>query len=67
MAIDLVKDTLSKECNCKHRAYKIIFMDIQMPEMDGNETTENIMKLYNQDREQFAKRMKRSGDVGTQY
>ena len=28
-------------------------MDIQMPEMDGNETTEIILKLMNKDKETY--------------
>jgi CheY-like chemotaxis protein len=53
MAIDLVKKSLEKKCNCRNRTYKIIFMDIQMPEMDGTETTEIILKLMNKDKETY--------------
>ena len=46
MAIDLIKKTLEKDCFCKNKTFKIIFMDIQMPEMEGTEATEKILKMF---------------------
>ena len=46
MAIDLIKQTLEKDCFCKNKTFKIIFMDIQMPEMEGTEATEKILKMF---------------------
>lgn len=36
IAVDMYKEGLRKECKCINRAYKLIFMDIQMPVKDGH-------------------------------
>ena len=46
LAVDMVlKRLLNKCCN---KMYKLIFMDIQMPDMDGYQTTTKIIKLLKQ-------------------
>jgi CheY-like chemotaxis protein len=35
VAVDKFKVQVKKTCSCNNRFYKIIFMDIEMPEMDG--------------------------------
>ena len=35
IAIDMFKEAMNKPCKCVNRAYKLIFMDIQMPVKDG--------------------------------
>ena len=40
--VDQIKTKAKVECTCKHRGYKLIFMDINMPIMDGFTATQNI-------------------------
>lgn len=57
MAIELVSDTLKKTCYCKNKTYKIIFMDLQMPQMEGTEAAERILKLFKDDEEKLKKKI----------
>lgn len=45
-AIDLAKKKLTHPC-CNY--YRVIFMDINMPEIDGFETTKRITKMIEED------------------
>ena len=35
IAVNKFKASLQKDCGCENRAYRLIFMDIQMPNLDG--------------------------------
>ena len=35
IAVRMFKEAFEKKCGCPDRAYRIIFMDLQMPNMDG--------------------------------
>ena len=45
IAIDMFKEAMNKPCKCPNRAYKLIFMDINMPIKDGYQATEEILKM----------------------
>ena len=45
IAVDKFKELLNKNCSCENRAYKLIFMDIQMPVKDGIQAAKQIMDL----------------------
>ena len=47
-AVDLMKKGLEKNCNCIFKAYRLIFMDIQMPIMDGFEASKIIVNSLKQ-------------------
>ena len=40
----MFKEAYEKECGCDNRAYRLILMDINMPIMDGYESSQSIMK-----------------------
>ena len=52
IAFEKFKQELQKPCGCKNRAYRLIFMDIGMPVMDGIESSKNITKLMKQHKEE---------------
>ena len=45
VALEKFEEGFSKPCGCNNRAYKLIFMDIGMPVMDGIESSKRIIKL----------------------
>ena len=45
IAVDLFKQALDNPCGCKNRAYKLIFMDLQMPVKDGYQASVDIFQL----------------------
>jgi CheY-like chemotaxis protein len=49
IAVDKFKESLDLPCKCFNRAYRLIVMDIQMPEMDGHEATDAINKMVEEE------------------
>ena len=43
--INLINEKLKLNCKCKNNYYKIIFLDIVMPIMDGKETAKEIQRM----------------------
>ena len=43
--LKMIKEKIKKNCKCVKNKYKIIFMDITMPIMDGIEAAKNIQKM----------------------
>ena len=46
--LKLIQEKIDKNCKCDKNKYKIIFMDISMPVMDGIEAAKNIQKLIDE-------------------
>ena len=43
-ALNLFKEEYERECGCANRGFKLILMDINMPVMDGFESTQKILE-----------------------
>ena len=46
---EMFKEGFDKPCGCENRAYKLVFMDLQMPIMDGIESATLIKALIDKD------------------
>lgn len=46
-ALNIFKETYNKKCGCPNRSFRIIFMDINMPVMDGYESSQKILSFLN--------------------
>ena len=54
----MFKEGYKKLCGCKNRHYRLIWMDLEMPVMNGIEATEKIFEIV--DRKVDSGRMSRS-------
>ena len=45
IAFEMFEEKFNKPCGCVNRAYRLIFMDIGMPVMNGIESSKKILKL----------------------
>ena len=43
--LQMFQEKFNKPCGCINRAYRLILIDIQMPVMDGIESSNNITKI----------------------
>ena len=48
----MFKENYEKPCKCENRGYKFIFMDLNMPDMDGYEASEHILNITKNDQNQ---------------
>ena len=53
IAIDMFTQAMQKPCQCVNRAYKLVFMDIQMPVKDGYQATEAILNMAKQEEQRL--------------
>ena len=45
VAVQMFQEKFDLSCGCINRTYRLILMDIQMPVMDGYESSTNIIKI----------------------
>lgn len=50
IAIEKVKKRLASKSRCRCRKYKLILMDINMPEMDGTAATNALIELFHKEK-----------------
>jgi len=64
-AIEMFERALARECGCRLRAYSMVFMDIQMPEVDGVTATKAIARLVRESEgEEAAPKVRGVGPIG---
>ena len=55
VAVNLVKNQISQPCKCQNRIYRLIIMDLQMRDMNGDEATKEIMQLITSENERMSR------------
>ena len=50
IAVDMYTKAINKPCGCDLRAYRLIIMDLGMPNMDGEEASRQILKMAQRER-----------------
>ena len=44
-AVEMFEEAIQKPCGCPNRAFKLIFMDLSMPIMSGQEASKRILAM----------------------
>jgi CheY-like chemotaxis protein len=44
-AVDAFAERLNRPCNCENKIFKLVFIDVEMPEIDGIEATKQIFSM----------------------
>ena len=54
-AVEMYREGFERPCKCNLRAYRLIFMDLNMPVMDGKEASKKILDMVNSENEKKVK------------